>query len=79
MILNSLKYADVLLTFLKNEKPDKRIIDPSVFFHNHEKNIERLFHLLAQFLFVASDRKVHYYYQWMNIEVVPRAAKQLKT
>ena len=46
--------------------------------HNHRKNICRRFHMVAQCSFTTSERELSYYQQKVNLQVVSRAAEQLK-
>ena len=43
-----------------------------------EKNIWKICHVLAQFLFSRSETELNYYYQKVNLRVVSRVAEQLR-
>lgn len=46
---------------------------------NHGKNIQSLFHILAQFPPTTSESELDYYHQKVNIRVASRFTEQLKT
>ena len=46
--------------------------------HKLSQNILRLFHVLPQFPFTASETELDYYYQKVNVRVDSRVAEQLK-
>ena len=48
------------------------------FTYNLRQNICRFFHVLAQFLFTASETKLDYYHQKVNVEVVSQVTERLK-
>ena len=46
--------------------------------YNLGQNIWRLFHLLVQFFFTASETEPDYYHQKVSVRVASRVAKRLK-
>ena len=57
----------------------KAIISKNLPTNNHGKNICRLFHILEEFPFNASERELEYCQKKMNIVVASRAAERLRT
>ena len=51
----------------------------SLFLINLGQNIWRLFHVLTQFLFTASETELDYYHQKVNVRVASRVAEPPKT
>ena len=46
---------------------------------NLERNIRRLFHFLAQFLYTTSEKELDYYHRKVNVRVASRIVERLKT
>ena len=46
--------------------------------YHHEKNICRLFRILAQFIFATNEREIDCYYQKVNKRIVSQVAERLK-
>ena len=49
------------------------------FLDNLGQNVQRLFHLLAQLVFTASETDVDYYHQKVNLRVASRVVERLET
>ena len=61
-----------LCTFSKKKKLKQ------IFSNNHERNICRLFHFLAQCCFTAIESELQNCHQDVNLQVSSRVAKQLQ-
>ena len=49
------------------------------FWDSFKQNIDRLFHLLTQFVFTTNETDLYYYHEKLNVQVASRVAEQLKT